>query len=109
MDKQASDLNERLLARDYLNGGESDDWPELVNPDGPEAVARLKELEDENAKLQQEANELAEAAGCYRQRAARAQARIAELESALREIGTCTSEHGGAAKSLKIIRAALND
>ena len=33
--------------------------------------------------------------------------RAERLEAALREIKTCTTEHGGAAKALRIIRAAL--
>jgi hypothetical protein len=35
-------------------------------------------------------------------------ARVSELEAALKEIRGCTSEHGGAAKALKIISVALS-
>ena len=37
----------------------------------------------------------------------KAAARIEELEAALRDIQQCTSEHGGAARALKIIRQVL--
>jgi predicted RNase H-like nuclease (RuvC/YqgF family) len=47
---------------------------------------RLAELKEKNASLT---------------------ARVTELEEALEEIRNCTSEHGGAAKALKIISAAL--
>ena len=37
----------------------------------------------------------------------KAEAEVARLREVLREIKDCTSEHGGAAKALRIIRAAL--
>ena len=38
-----TDIVERLRAREYRNGGESDDTPELINPDGPEAADLISE------------------------------------------------------------------
>lgn len=70
----ADDLKTRLRAKNrYVYGGIPMS-EELRNPDGPEAAARID-----------------------------------ELESALEEIRACTSEHGGAAKALKIINAALKE
>ena len=96
-----TDIVERLRAREYRNGGESDDTPELINPDGPEAADLISEYRGALEKCREHNEFLAKLA---------AGDRIYEVEKAsgkrvrksLREVIATEAEAAGV-----FIRAAL--
>lgn len=71
-----SDLIERLLKQETTGWAYNDSRKpvkELRNPDGPEAAARIAELEAENARLREALGEVIECdPGAYEARIARA-------------------------------------